>query len=108
MWKSCLVACPVIPAPIGHGWIHDAENDGYAIEWMSVNPKPNAVLEFLSCNCSRSCKSNKCSCAANGLRCTDMCHIRDCSNQETIEEDDEVVTGSHYEDNDEDTDIENT
>ena len=65
-------------------------------------------LYFLSCNCSRCYESNRCSCAANGLRFTDMCHLRDCINQETIEEDDEVVTGSDYDDNNEDTDIEDT
>ena len=107
VWKSCLVACPVIPAPIGHGWKHEGENDAYAIDWMSVNPAPNAVLEFLSCNCSRSCESNRCSCVANGLKCTDMCRLRDCTNQETIEVD-EVLAGSDDEGDDKNTDIEDT
>ena len=108
VWKSCLVPCPVIPSPIGHGWKHEGENDAYGIDWMSVNPAPTAILEFLSCNCSRSCESNRCNCVANGLRCTDMCSLQDCSNQETIEEEDEVLAGSDDEGDDENTDIEAT
>eukprot|EP00794_Sanderia_malayensis_P019746 gene19746-21683_t len=76
----------------------------YTIDWMSVNPAPSAILELMSCNCSRSCDSNRCSCVANGLRCTDMCRLRDCSNQDSIDDDDEVLNDSDDEDSDENTD----
>ena len=34
----------------------------------------------------RSCKSPKCSCITNGLKCTDMCKLRNCENRLDEEE----------------------
>lgn len=79
IWRRSLQASPVIPLPIGHGWIH--EEDSLVIKWMSGEPAPMAVLEFLSCTCARTCKPPNCSCIANGLRCTDMCRLQECDNR---------------------------
>ena len=73
---------------------------------MSGEPAPAVLLEFLSCSCARSCKLPTCTCLANGLKCTDMCRLRDCNNRAEEEEilDDEL---SHdVEDDDDDDDEE--
>ena len=57
IWKNCLSLCPVIPSPIGNGWIRDDQNK-LSIDWMSENLAPDAVLELVSCHCSRSCTPN--------------------------------------------------
>ena len=53
---------------------------------MSENPAPDAILELVSCHCSRSCTPELCSCLLNGLRCTDMCRLEDCDNQANLDE----------------------
>ena len=53
-WRRSLQSCPQVPSPIGHGWV---EEDGdLSIKWMSGEPAPAVLLEFLSCSCARSCK----------------------------------------------------
>ena len=54
------------------------------IDWMGALPAPKAVLELLSCQCSRSCMLPSCSCMANGLKCTDLCRLRDCKTGATM------------------------
>ena len=85
IWRRCLQNCPQVPTPYGCGWVQD---DGHlAIKWISGEPAPTALLEFLSCSCTKSCKSPTCSCITNGLKCTDMCRLRKCDNRP--EEDEE-------------------
>ena len=69
--------CPDIPSPVGSGWC--TEDGKLVIDWMGDQPAPQAVLEVLSCQCSRSCKLPSCSCVVNGLKCTDMCRLQDCT-----------------------------
>jgi hypothetical protein len=91
IWRRSLQSCPQVPSPIGHGWAQ--EEDKLVIKWMSGEPAPTAVLEFLSCSCVRSCKPSNFTCLTNGLRCTDMCRLRDCDNraeEEVIDDDDDL------------------
>ena len=77
VWRRSLERCPDIPSPVGSGW---CTKDGkLVIDWMGDQPAPQAVLEVLSCQCSRSCKLPSCSCVVNGLKCTDMCRLQDCT-----------------------------
>ena len=77
IWKNCLKPLPTIPEPEGHGW--KIENGDLVIDWTSIAPAPDTILELLSCNCARSCNNN-CVCVTNGLRCTDMFRMKNCSN----------------------------
>lgn len=79
IWRRSLEACPVVPSAVGHGWVQ--EEDGLKIKWMSGEPAPKAVLEFLSCSCLRTCQPLNCSCCSNGLKCTDKCRLRECGNR---------------------------
>ena len=87
VWKRCLERCPVIPPPEGAGWC--TEDEKLVVDWMGGQPAPQAVLELLSCQCSRACKPPSCSCIANGLKCTDMCRLQECTNRS--DEDNDVV-----------------
>ena len=63
---------------------------------MRGDPAPKAVLELLSCPCTRSCQLPTCSCLANGLECTDVCKLIDCENrfekstEQFVSEDEEI------------------
>ena len=82
IWRS-LQNNPGTPTPVGHGWRMEKEDDQpmLVIDWMDRVPAPEAVLDLLSCLCSRSCKLPSCVCLTNGLKCTDMCRLRNCTNQ---------------------------
>ena len=57
---------------------------------MNGSPAPEAVLNLLSCECSRNCTDKSCPCIQNGLSCTDMCKRKECENshpEANVEED---------------------
>ena len=97
IWKRSLRRCPEIPSPLGCGWC--TEDGRLAIDWMGGLPAPKAVLELLSCQCSRSFKLPSCFCMANGLKCTDLCRLRDCNNRC---DDDDVVPDDEDDDDHDD------
>ena len=83
IWRRSLQACPEIPNPKGHGWELESDHDQQflTIDWMTGSPAPEAVLELMSCKCSSGCKLPSCVCILNGLKYTDICRLRECSNQ---------------------------
>ena len=50
------------------------EDGKLVVDWM------DGLLKLLSSQCSRSCKLPSCSCMANGLKLSDLCHLQDCTN----------------------------
>ena len=101
VWRRSLQRCPEIPSPVGSGWC--TEDGKLVVDWMGGQPAPQAVLELLSCQCSRSCKLPSCSCIVNGLRCTDMCRLQDCTNK-PVDDDDDAVSVNGDDDEGEDSD----
>ena len=86
IWRRSLQSYPQIPTPVGHGWFQN--DDNLAIKWMSREPAPKALLEFLSCSCKKSCKPPTCTSSSNGLKCTDMCRLGNCENRQEDNEED--------------------
>ena len=86
IWKRSLQHCPLTPTPSGSGWREGGDN--FAIDWMSGDPAPTAVLELLSCSCARSCQLPTYCCLENGLKCTDVWKLLDYGNrcEDSIEE----------------------
>ena len=62
------------------------EREELQFDWMDGKPAPDAVLELLACRCTRSCKLPSCVCLATGLKCTDICTLKECQNQVGDEE----------------------
>lgn len=79
VWHRSLECRPQIPEPDGYGW--KCDNGELNIDWMSGEPAPKAVLELLSCQCKKTCELPNCMCLSNGLRCTDMCKLQECTNR---------------------------
>ena len=82
VWKYALTSNQV-PGPAGNGWALESDESGQRLDivWMSGSPAPKAVIELLACTCKTVCKSNTCKCILNGLNCSDLCRLADCSNQ---------------------------
>jgi hypothetical protein len=108
IWVRALESHPNIPPPELHGW----KNSGNSIEidWMSCEPAPTAVLELISCTCSRQCIVTSCCYIINGLRCTDMCKLKTCENfkENDVEDDDnnidvQPIDSSDYDSENDDT-----
>ena len=78
--RRCLQREPDVPSPTEYGWTTDVEGN-LEIQWMTGSPAPASVLELMKCNCTRVCDAKGCTCIANGLICTHMCRLQDCSNQ---------------------------
>ena len=88
IWKRCLENDPQVPTPVERGWKIEHE-DGVAkigVDWMDVKAAPEAILELLACNCTKTCVAPKCVCVTNGLTCTDMCRLAECENQGSVQE----------------------
>ena len=61
-WKSALQCDSIIPSPEGYGWTVSAQNH-LQIYWTSLPPAPDAVLNMISCACTKSkCAAGGCSC----------------------------------------------
>lgn len=48
---------------------------------MSGSHAPKAMIKFPACTWKRVCKSNTSEFILNGLKCSDLCGLADCSNQ---------------------------
>ena len=98
IWKMSLVPGFVAPSPTSHGWL--VKDGVLTIQWMTKDPAPTAVLEFISCKNCQKCSTRRCPCKRNGFKCTDSCKcdINTCENSED--------SGRHIivEDSDTDTD----
>ena len=89
-WKSALIANHVFIDPTDHGWerVADGRID---IMWNTLKPAPDALLEFVACNCKKNrCVNNKCRCQKAYLKCTDLCGCNDsCENIDVQSDTDE-------------------
>lgn len=98
IWRASLQQHPQVPSPLEHGWARN--DDGQlTVEWMRGSPAPEAVLQLLSCNCSRRCKLPECQCMSSGLKCTNLCKSQTCDNQPK-EDDHDMITDADLTDSD--------
>lgn len=87
IWCKSLEAMAAIPNPNGNGWILNKSD--LLIDWMDMDPAPDALLELIVCNCQGTCGTNICSCYRNNLGCSDACHIGNaCTNDRSTTQED--------------------
>ena len=104
IWRRSLESNPAVPSPVGMGWKMEEATDMEELQfdWTEGRPAPEAVLELLACRCTRSCKLPNCVCLVNGLKCTDMCTLKDCDNQ-LVEEMEVINIADHVDDEEDDS-----
>ena len=57
IWRNALERMAEIPTPHGHGWLL---NDGaLTVDWMDELFAPFAVLELMSCRCTKKCEGKQ-------------------------------------------------
>ena len=64
---------PLVPVlePTEYGWEFDG--DGYMPITSDDPIAPNSIIELVSCNCSKGCNTQRCSCRSYNEPCTDYC-----------------------------------
>ena len=94
-------ATPDVPSLQHNGW--KIEDGSLVVDWMTLPPAPDSVMELA--HCTSSCKksscndASKCTCLKNKVPCTDLCNCatKTCSN---------IAGQASFEDDEEDDDIE--
>ena len=80
--RRSLECYPDIPPPINHGW--KMAEELYEVDWMSLPPAPEAILELVRCSYKKTnCVRGKCTCQVPR---TNLCKCINCDNR-TVEED---------------------
>ena len=64
--------------------------DHLVVHWVTSQPAPQVTLDMLAGNCTKKFAKHRCVCMLNGLKCTDMCKLKDCDNQA---DDDDSING---------------
>ena len=107
LWRRCLENDPQVPDPVAIGWKieTDDEKDILTINWMCVQPAPDAILQLLTCKCPKQCTTEECMCLKNGLKCTDMCKLILCDNQPPSDDSMDSTADLLDEEDDEDDDV---
>ena len=78
--KRCLTSFQLLPSATENDW--KMENRILSIDWMSLNPAPDAFLQNVNCSCTKSgCVNNRCSCMPSEQKCTDVCKCINCDNK---------------------------
>ena len=76
--RRSLECYPDIPPPINHGWKMAGEL--YEVDWMSLPPAPEAILELVHCSCKKKTVRGKRTCKVYELPCTNLCKCTNCDN----------------------------
>ncbi|XP_070548281.1 uncharacterized protein [Ptychodera flava] len=84
IYRRCLQAKMDAPSPHGHGWI--VQDSDVSIQWMTLPPAPDSIINFVSCKCKKSGCSSRCSCREVELFCTELCQCVSCTNTTNIDE----------------------
>ena len=78
IWFNDIQARPVLPSPVGHGWIMQ---DNRLVPVMCDLPcAPDFIIQLVRCSCTKNRCVPPCKCASVQLVCTEMCS---CNGDET-------------------------
>lgn len=82
IWRHAVQPILRLPDFCDHGWKLDEEGN-VTINWMSLAPAPDSILEFVNCKCKKGCENNRCSCVKAVMKCSDLCKCTGCKNSST-------------------------
>ena len=68
-----------VPSFYNHGWKRD-EKDSVAVDWMTIPPALESVLDFVNCKCKSGCANKRCPCIKASLKCSELCKCVGCQN----------------------------
>jgi hypothetical protein len=82
IWRHAVQPILRLPNFCDHGWKLDEEGN-VTINWTSLAPAPDSILEFVNCKCKKGCENNRCSCVKAVMKCSDLCKCTGCKNIST-------------------------
>ncbi|KAL2102045.1 hypothetical protein ACEWY4_003806 [Coilia grayii] len=78
--RRSLECRPDVPPPVNHGW--KMVGGVYEVDWMTLPPAPEAILELVHCSCKKThCVKGRCTCKLHDLPCTNLCQCSSCDNR---------------------------
>ena len=101
IWRHVNHPVQSLPSFCDYGWKIDNQGD-VSVDWMTLSPAPDSVLEFVNCKCTKGCENNRCSCVKATLRCSDLCKCSNCKND--IGESDDSNNADTYDSSESSTD----
>ena len=86
------------------------KEDVLKVQWLLLPPAPDYVLNLINCACKTGCKTKRCACKADGLKCMQLCQCSELCENGNSENDSEQSDGSESdfsesEDNDSENEI---
>ena len=78
IWRNAFQTNILHQNPDRQGW--KVVEDQLEIVWTNLPPAPQAIMELVSCSCSKTCETRRCSCVRSALPCTDACKCNNCVN----------------------------
>ena len=79
IWRHAAQPVLNLPSFREHGWKVD-EDGNVLVNWLTIAPAPESLLELVHCKCRKGCENNRCSCVKAGLNCSELCKCVNCEN----------------------------
>lgn len=100
VWGQAAISQQTFLDPLKNGY-HKDTCDQLKPTTTDILPAPKAILEMVRCQCKTDCSSQRCSCRAKNLTCSDLCM---CSTSCENDEDSHIERQDHDSDDDEGND----
>ena len=86
IWRHAVQPVLNLPSFRDYGWEVD-DTGNVLVNWMTLAPAPESLLQFVNCKCRKGCGNKMCSCVKAELKCSDLCKCTDCENKSGDRED---------------------
>ena len=82
VWKKSHVPHQNLRNPEDYGWKWLISPSWYEVVAALLPPAPESIIHLTMSGCKAECKTQRCKCKKNGLKCSEMCKCQDCENLE--------------------------
>ena len=82
VWKKPHIPHHDLLDPQDYGWKWSSSPSWYETVTTQLPPAPESIIHLTMCGCNAGCKTKRCKCKKNGLKCSEMCKCQDCENVE--------------------------
>ena len=100
VWGQAAISQQTFLDPLKNGFHKDTSGQ-LKPTTTDILPAPKAIIEMIRCQCKTECSSQRCSCRAKNLTCTDLCM---CSTSCENDEDSNIERHDHDSDDDDGND----
>ena len=85
VWKKSHIPHQDLPDPEDYGWKWSSSPSWYEAVTILLPPAPESIIHLTMCGCNAGCKTQRCKCKKNGLKCPEMCKCTDSENLKHVD-----------------------